>query len=321
VRAIRPQLRPSPVVGRYGPAEASAYYRVAVPLSVVGGAWAPTGPLGARLLETARTYVLQRIGGDPARVRAFIRDLQRHGKRVLIDYDDDPDALPIERTPGWHGLIAGLTEADGIVCTSDYLAGRLRRYSTDVRVVPNYVRTDWWPRIKAKPDGLVWAVLAGGGSHDADWRIIAEPLRRVKRDYPGLRLRICGALPRPLMGLCDDFRPWASLDNYPSMLAGCHIGLAPLPFSTFNLGKSPIKAYEYALAGLAVIGSPTQYGPVLAEGRGRVADTPDAWAEALAFYLDNPDVRQTEAAALLAHVRSTLDARVHASTIRAAYAA
>lgn len=320
---VTPHIQPAPVVGLYVIPGAGAYYRIVVPLGTIGGAWASAGEAARPLLETAETLVLSRVTGDPRAIATSHAALRARGVRVVVDVDDDPDSLPLAMRRHLEGQRAAMRTADAVVCTGPHLAARLRRYHRDVRVLPNYVRPDDWPAPAPLADGPPVVTLTGSPSHTADWRIVAGPLARLKARHRFV-LRVAGHLPPYLRHLCDDHRPWTGdLATYPAMLADSHIGLCPLPNTAFNRCKSPIKAYELALAGAAVVASPTQYGPVLAAaGLGHaVAHADGDWERQIARLLTDPDARAAEAQALRQHVIATCDARQHVATIRAAYAA
>jgi glycosyltransferase involved in cell wall biosynthesis len=198
----------------------------------------------------------------------------------------------------------------------------LRRLNRNVRVVPNYIRVEDWPDPPSPADEPPTIVIAGSFTHHDDWKPVASALAWARKRH-GARVRVCGYLPDYLQPVCDDYRPWVDLAAYPAMLAGGAIGLCPLPDNGFNRCKSPIKAYEYALAGMAVIASPCQYGPLLREsglGAYVVRDGGD-WRAPLDALLSDAVTRHQAATTLRTHVRTTYDVRRHAATIRAAYAA
>lgn len=314
----------APILGAYFKPDAAAYYRLAVPLGVAGGAVAPYAEMRGSQVDGAECVAVTRLGALPGSdlvaLRNIVRRLKSDAGRVVADIDDDLwglGAARLSQQTNLPALEAVLREADTITTTNPTLAGRVRRFGRDVRVLPNYVNGEDWPAPAPRPDGPPVVVLAGGNSHAADWRVVAPALRRLVDE--GVALRVCGFLPDYLRPLCADFRPWAGLDAYPAMLAGATVGLCPLPDSGFNRCKSPIKLFEYALSGAAVVASPCQYGPVLrAAGQGAyvVPDGGDWYTPIRAALAD------TQAApALRAHVIAHHDARHHAATITAAYAA
>lgn len=333
----------APVLALYLPGahEAATYYRLRVPLCSAFGdenvAFGPITPeLWPRLLASAHRadlVVISRImrvrvdggGEDQSDTREIFRALRHSGARVAVDIDDDLHTRAHRSrymTPAdYASFEAYLRTADARTCTNATLANRLTKFGR-VGVVPNYVRPDWTPPQPHPGDGgPVVICLTGSVSHDRDWRIVAPALRAVRARYgDAVRLRVVGHQPAYLADLIDEAVPWGGrLADYPGKLAGAHIGLCPLPDSGFNRCKSPIKAYEYALAGAAVIGSPTQYGPALADGRGQVVRDGADWLPAIARFIEDAPARRAAAQSLQAYVTTALDARQHAAAIRAAY--
>lgn len=313
------------VLGAYFDPYGSTYYRLALPVQAIGGAVAPfyDGVTVAQR-DAASCIVLSRMSAradsDHDALRRLIADIRGGGRRMVIDLDDDYRRLrgPRRAASNYAALELVARSADHIVCTNATLARRLRDWSRDVRVLPNYVRPGDWPEpAPLADDGPPWVVLAGSDSHVDDWRIVAPALRRLAGR---IRLRTVGYCPPYLADLVAEHVPWGPLAGYPRALAGATIGLCPLPRTPFNEAKSPIKAYEYALSGACVVASPCQYAPLGAFGAVIVPEHGN-WHPALAHLIDHPAEAQDRAAALRAHVCTTLDVQRHVETIRAAYAA
>jgi glycosyltransferase involved in cell wall biosynthesis len=309
---------------------ANTYYRLSVPVATAGGAVTGFYAASEDQIAAAKAVVLSNFSTLPSvpvdAAAQVVRKLQADGCRVLLDYDDEIKDVPAQHRRADRNLPAILRacrQADALVCTNDALAERLRPLNADVRVIPNYVRADWWPTPAPETDGPTLITLTGSASHRSDWAPLAPALRRIRRDYGArVHIRVAGACFDYLRPVVDEHLPWTGdLAAYPAMLAGTHIGLCPLLPTPFNACKSPIKAYEFALSGAAVIGSPTQYGPVLADGRGLICRTEAQWEAAIRAYLDNPNARRLCAAALRSYVASACDARTHAATIAATYLA
>ena len=90
--------------------------------------------------------------------------------------------------------------------------------------------------------------------------------------------------------------PWLHPEDYPKGLLGIDIGCCPLDDHPFNRSKSPIKAWEYALSGAAVVASPTVYGKVIRHAaNGHLASTAGEWEHALAYLLERPKNRAVQA--------------------------
>lgn len=90
-------------------------------------------------------------------------------------------------------------------------------------------------------------------------------------------------------------RPVSPMSEYPGLLTGMGIGVAPLALIPFNNAKSAIKGMEYAAAGIPFVASPTDEYVRLAEhGVGRVARKPREWLHHWKALLD-PELRAADA--------------------------
>lgn len=309
----------SGVLGLWFNPDAAAYYRLDIPITSVGGAIHEWTRMTPELIESAHTLVVSRLGLDVNKPISMIGDIfnllrDNNKRRILVDIDDDLPALPAYSKAATkqttERAMEAVRRADGIITTNSTLASRMKSYNRVIYVVPNHVRSADWPEPTPHNDSLTWIVLAGSHTHDRDWEIVNRALHKVKQQRADVRLRVLGYLPAYLVDICDDFIPWSSIEAYQQSLYGNDIGIAPLPDSAFNRCKSPIKAYEYALAGMAVIASPTQYGPILAEGRGLICYTHNDWERALLTYIDDAARRKADAAALRQYVIDHRDIRL-----------
>jgi glycosyltransferase involved in cell wall biosynthesis len=94
-----------------------------------------------------------------------------------------------------------------------------------------------------------------------------------------------------------------ALEYYPSGLVEVDIGCASVADAAFERCKSPIKVYEYAVAGAAVVATPTVYSHVIEHGvNGYLAETADEWHLYLSALVDRPSLRGIMARRLLRHV-------------------
>jgi glycosyltransferase involved in cell wall biosynthesis len=77
------------------------------------------------------------------------------------------------------------------------------------------------------------------------------------------------------------------------LLQSIDIGLMPMPKTTFNLGKCPLKLIQYMASGAAVVCSPVGSNmEMIQEGvQGYFAGTPTEWYERLKLLIQNLDKR------------------------------
>ncbi len=320
------------IISPFTDTSASTYYRQQVPftgmaLKHLPVSWGPLEAFESLTRNRPQLYdmvVICRTGnGHPQEIIEAIRSEQALGHVVILDYDDDILHIP-EHNPGHHdntdGILAAITTADGVVVTNPTLGSVLSQYNPNVGVVPNYVDVGQWrilPTFSAS--GKIRIGLFGSPTHFHDWELAAKPLREIYAEFSS-RIKIvcaCRDFPTYLEGIAHHIKP-RPLANYAEMLRGLHIGLAPLVDDAFNRCKSPIKAYEYALAGAAVIASPTQYRTVV-QGRGRIARNEQEWYAALREYIVHEETRAEDAKAIHLYVRKHIDVGAHAGEIAAVY--
>ena len=155
---------------------------------------------------------------------------------------------------------------------------------------------------KRKIEGLTigWA---GGNRPDGDLTEMAVAWGRIAKRYPDVTFVVMGHQPGVVSEHVPESRlkriPWMSQFEYPLGLVGIDIGCCPLEDRPFNRCKTPIKSWEYALSGAAVVASPTVYGQCITDGlNGHLATTADQWEEYLSHYVELEDERYYTAGSL-----------------------
>ena len=297
------------ILGVYMDDSASSYYRVHLPMKLLYEHGFPVGwghidNLADAALDHYDMVLISRTGaGDPERVRAAIESIKAQGKVVALDYDDDVLNVPLHnpgRLASIDGAVAAMETANGLVVTNTALAASLRPFNRNIAVVPNYIDPRNWPQrplqIRTKPVvGLV-----GSASHVEDWKLAAEPMRRIMARHD-VDFLVAGFVPDYLRDLVTMPYAWMPLTHYPYVVNQIDIGLCPLVDDHFNRCKSPIKAFEYGLAGAAVIASPTQYDSVV-RGKGTIARTALEWELGIEKYIVDANKRRLAARGLNEYV-------------------
>jgi glycosyltransferase involved in cell wall biosynthesis len=217
---------------------------------------------------------------------------KHHSVRVVFDTDDALDLVPKEnlnyarlqaRIPVYEFL---LREADIVTTTTQTLAKYLRRWNSNVVVIPNSIDPDEWTPVP-KREGLRvgWT---GSPTHFIDLSVALDAIRKLQKQYPFTFV---------LQGICDEasleelqeilvarwgeayfnspagrpmkhflsqlsevryeFHPYVPIDQHPQKVCdlGLDIGIAPLAGDRFNENKSCIKYYEYAMSGAVTVAS------------------------------------------------------------------
>jgi glycosyltransferase involved in cell wall biosynthesis len=254
--------------------------------------------------------------------KAMLARWKAAGLRLFFEADDDlftpfvteqqlgrvnPEKTRAQLEADREAALWVLSKVDGVTVSTQYLASTVRRYTdAPVAVVPNAIDAEWFaerqrnvPRPVPGPT-IGWA---GGNRPDADLAAMAEAWGRIAARFPDVTFRVVGHQPPVLAAHVPEDRlhrtEWLPLHDYPRALVGLDIGCCPLEWTPFNRSKTPIKAWEYALSGAAVVASPTVYGNVIRHGRnGHLAATANEWEHALAYLLERPANRAMQAANL-----------------------
>jgi glycosyltransferase involved in cell wall biosynthesis len=266
-------------------------------------------------LEGYEAIVLCRLAWhrtDRKRAGRWLDTLRRQGRRVFFEADDDlftpfmteqqlgrinPEKSRQELEADRAAALWALERCDGVTVSTQYLASTVRRYtSAPVEVVPNAVDAEWFlarQRGVPRPCPNVTVGWAGGNRPDADLEEMAVAWGRIARRYPEVMFVVFGHQPPVISRHVPDERviriSWLPMQEYPRGMVGIDVGCCPLAETPFNRSKTPIKAWELALSGAAVVASPTVYGKVIAdEGNGFLAANADAWESCLEYLVGRP---------------------------------
>lgn len=284
-------------------------------------------------------FVLPRMSWPPPQRRiaeAWFAALRAAKRFVVYDADDDVFTSQLSfRTIelGWaegrsfaeleaerFQRIWAMQQCDGVTVSTQRLATVVRSYTDKpVIVVPNAIDVPWFRRVlgatRRQHAGLTigWA---GGRRPDADLAPMAAAWGRIAARFPacpergtsrGVTFVVQGHVPAIVTASVPAERlvilPWMPLEQYPAGLKEIDIGCASVAGTRFDLCKSAIKCYEYAVAGAAVVATPAIYGKVIEHGHtGYLAETADEWEHALSELVSRPALRSMVARRLLRHV-------------------
>lgn len=247
----------------------------------------------ARLFLDADVAVVQRIT-TPTGLE-FVAALKDHGHRVVVDVDDDLDALPdghpyraqVDGTlPGQHRDI--LHEvcrlADVVTCSTHPLVERYG-YGKGV-VLPNLVperllgvkprrkgppRVGWTGRPISHIDDAGQLRGVGRLADDRGWRFAAWG-QSASRTFQEVGVP-------PSARVTVPFRPLRS--GFHESVAELSLGLVPLRDTGFNRAKSWLKGIEYAALGVPFVASDLpEYRKLAGMGAGLVVGAGE-WVDAV----------------------------------------
>lgn len=230
--------------------------------------------------------------------------LQAAGVRVVVDVDDDFDAIPAAniarrdyRHPRCNGewLRRACLLADLVTCTTPDLA---RRYAPHgrVAVLPNLVPAHY---LDVEPSEPLERTIGWTGSvdtHPGDLETVGSAVADVVGAHEGWRVHVVGTgkgVPQRLhVPSVTATGRWLPFGSYPQALARLAVGIVPLQDSRFNRSKSALKAAEMSALGVPVVMSPTPDNLRLhGHGIGLVAKTPREWSQHLTRLVEDDDFR------------------------------
>lgn len=262
--------------------------------------------------------------------QAWYAQLRRAGRFVVYDADDDLfsselsarliamnmhegksyDQLEAERAE----RVWAMQQCDGVTVSTQRLATVVRSFTDrPVIVVPNAIDVPWFRRVLGGTRRQIQAPTigwAGGRRPDEDVAAMAEAWARIAERYPAVTFVVQGWVPPIVERSVPQDRlvviPWLPLKDYPLGLIDVDIACAAVADTPFNRCKSNIKVMEAAVAGSAVVATPTLYAS-LVEDRvsGYLAETADQWTEALAALVESQATRRMLARRLLRTVERT----------------
>jgi len=221
--------------------------------------------------------------------------LRRYGRKIIFNFDDaimyydkHPEKEPSQRKHK-KPFERTIKLANLVIAGNSYLAEHARKFSSNVVILPTGLDTNSYKcRDGAAGDGKIRLVWIGSQSTLKYLAEIRDALEKIGQRFDNVVLRI----------ICDDFFdmkqmqvekcPW-SLDTQTSDLAGCDIGLAPLPDNRFTRGKCGFKILQYAAAGLPTVASPVGVNADLVQNEvnGFLAEDIDQWTESISRLIED----------------------------------
>jgi glycosyltransferase involved in cell wall biosynthesis len=273
-------------------------------------------------LEAYGALVLCRLSWPAwtrGRAERWMRTMKKGGRRLLFEADDDlftpfmvdqqlgrvrAEKTRAELEADREASLWVLARCDGVTVSTQYLASTVRRFTdAPVEVVPNAIDDEWFAKTQKgvpRPVPGVTIGWAGGNRPDRDLAQMAVAWGRIAARFPDVAFVVMGHQPPVIGEHVPEGRihrvPWMEAEQYPRGMVGIDVGCCPLDDHPFNRSKTPIKAWEYALSGAAVVASPTVYGKVIRHAaNGHLASTADEWEHALAYLLEHPKNRGVQA--------------------------
>ena len=218
----------------------------------------------------------------------FVKLCRKEGIKLIVDQDDWWVLPPSHPLKGIYSeqmkerIIRSMKAADEVWVTNKHLASKVKKYNTNIRVIPNGISVPTW-QVEREPSDKVRFGYIGGNHHQID-------IRESKIDLTGYEAYV------------------ADVDNYPQMMNAAYtiktlppssyhklynifdVSLVPLSTSEFAKCKSHLKMLEAGFSKCALIVSRTEpYLPYITKDNCIAISHPSEWAGAIKRLNDNPN--------------------------------
>lgn len=244
-------------------------------------------------------------------------------KPVVMDLDDDllalpvhhPDRVKLNYAKAQIPILTGMLQATALTVTTPYLADLLRKYNSNIFILPNFLDDSLWqfnaPQVEPVGD-KIRIFYMGTVTHVPDLEMLKPVFRTLAIKYPGrLEFVFYGAnlnfeesIPATITNCQSETFVYKEYVKV-ALAQKANIAIAPLEDIPYNHCKSTIKFFEYTAMGLpGVYSRVTPYSTVVEEGvNGFTASTIDEWIDALSQLIENPQLREKIALAAQETVR------------------
>jgi len=285
-----------------------SYYRCTMPAYYLNRAGlAETavdfGRFQKEFVDWADVIVVQRVLGKG--IQHLIHYCHMRGKKVVFEIDDNvwqfPDS-PEYQDAQAKDVPAQTTDiidrCDAVTVSTQAIANEIEKTSkTPVTVIPNALDFEQWKQLDIRHEHFLvgWA---GGHYHVQDLEMIVPGLKKIIEQNQKTTLVFLGCCPMQLLIDHPDkvfMQEFVSVEMFPKTMSVMKfdIGLAPLYETEFAKSRSNIRLLQYsALQIPSVVSYYGEYGKAIDDGFPAVSVTKDgSWAEAVQWYIDNPEQR------------------------------
>jgi glycosyltransferase involved in cell wall biosynthesis len=310
--------------GNKGP----AWYRCALPAMALGCDWVCySGEPGDLQLAWGKTQtdlsvadlanydvlIIQQPAG--AAWAKAIRDWQRAGIVVLVDFDDDLRSVRKRRD---HDFAAKYTRkrleeyelcmgaADGVICSTEWLAGRCAKRNPITYVAQNGIDLKRYALTLPERDhiGVGWSGATGHREAVAPWLVQVAAVMRERTDvhFVSVGQNFADAFLEEFGAGRALSVPFTALDVYPAAMTNYDIALAPAGEANFYRAKSDLRWLEASALGQPTIAHPGVYPEIEHGVTGFHANSPGELRELLSLLVADGDLRRRVGAAAKAYV-------------------
>ncbi len=247
---------------------------------------------------TAHRYVAAIIHSDSLPYVVPVVEALLRAQRVpwVFDFDDavqhgyDMHPNPVVRRVLGGKVAHVIRHAAAVTAGSAYLRDYAAQFNRNVHLVPTVVDTDVYRVRQHEPRDGVTIGWIGSASTTKYLDLVAPALTRLARQRD-IRLLTVGATAVSIDGVEIERRAWSEAREVDDLL-DMDIGIMPLTDDPWSRGKCAFKLIQYMATGLPVVASPVGANrDVVSPDCGFLADTDDAWVDALSRLADDVDLR------------------------------
>lgn len=310
------------------------YYRCLLPATHLGADWVGVygEPPGLEVatgrvkgftqmpkFEDYRCVIMQQPRGT--KWLKLMKRLQREGITVLYEVDDYLHGVRKQEHHDYaehfdKRFLADsemcMRAADGLVCSTEYLAKRYRAFNKRAWVAENGLDLARYrlTRLERETCSIGWAGATGHLGTLMDWlgavatlMLDHDHVNFVSVGQPALAQAFgerFGA--RRALGV-----PFTLVENYPAAMSLFDIALAPAGKTAWYRAKSDLRQLEAGALGIPIIADPVVYPNIEHGVTGFHAETPDEVLELLRTLVDDRGLRQDVGRAAKAYVEEHRD--------------
>jgi glycosyltransferase involved in cell wall biosynthesis len=218
----------------------------------------------------------------------FIELCRKSGVKLIIDNDDWWVLPPTHALRDIYAdkmrdlIVKSMKVADEVWVTNKHLASKIRKYNTNIRIIPNAIDVSTW-EINREPSEELRFGYVGGDHHQIDIRESTINLQGYKSYVANV-----GGYP-DIMNASDKISTLPP-SEYHKLYAHFDVSLVPLSTSEFAKCKSHLKMLEAGFSKCALIVSDTHpYSPYITKENCIAIKHPSEWAGAIKRLHQNPN--------------------------------
>jgi glycosyltransferase involved in cell wall biosynthesis len=246
-----------------------------------------------------KIIVLQQVAGPEW--AAAIYALRKQGIKVIYEVDDylhgvkkiqSHHAKQAYTKKRLRGFEQCMSACDAMICSTEWLAQKYRRYNPNTYVCHNGVDTRLYdfelPKRRSVNIGF-----AGGEGHLESVQKWLPSIHKILDEFEQARFVAIGVPVAEMMKRPDRCvqLPFVAIENFPATLTNFDIAIAPAGRGYFFAGKSDLRFLETGALAIPLVADPFVYS-VLDHDTGMEAETPEEAHEALRELMLDPDLRR-----------------------------